>query len=714
MVYAENWSQPSILELARSGNFQALNYWIDSLLRPEGIYARVEQAQAGCVQILVEFQRGFAPENTLLGSTLREGLVKFICHQLWRLNSPAVEGVRIHARLAGEPEILWKQSVRIVTPANRNQRRYRSLLVVDWVKFKTYRSLLLVGSALASFILGCWVSYHEAVALRLMSPVSAYQQAAVMSGPPLKRPDAVQAALELVPVVQQKQVANPYDPTVTLMFGGNVNLSDAIAASAGNDYHWAFANMDEYRQADVSMVNLENPLTRSTLGSGKKQLNFKADPESVKVLTAGGVDIVNLANSHAMDYEEPGLVETINTLNNAGIAHLGAGRDLKEARRPDIIEVKGQRIAYLGYYDADLNAADQGKAGTNPRRNHRVAEDIRALKGQVDWIIVNYHWGVELADYPGDWQIDLARFTIDQGADLVVGHHPHVLQGAEVYKGRPIVYSLGNFIFGGNARSDYDTAVLKVSLKDRNMKVEFLPVEVKKFQPKVVNGAAGDRILKRVEQISSIFDRPMRSSVVLEAPINPGLAPKTPNSTLPGAAKSDTYGPGSASPVPLTGETNLPGPGQPKPTPILPAVPDLPKQPDNSSVLQNGTGPAMESSPPPSQDLPPRIYRTKPEKPSREPDPFTKEPFIKEPFISPPSPSSGGVLSPQSYLPSTGDVSFKLALKEQATNRVVPSKSSDRSGLRLALPPIAANVGTASGNPREDTGAAKGCSTVDS
>jgi poly-gamma-glutamate capsule biosynthesis protein CapA/YwtB (metallophosphatase superfamily) len=692
MVYAENWSQPSILELARSGNFQALNYWIDSLLRPEGIYARVEQAQAGCVQILVEFQREFAPDTTLLGSTLREGLVKFICHQLWRLNSPAVEGVRIHARLAGERDILWKQSVRIVTPANRQRRRYRSLLLVDWVKFKTYRSLLLVGSALASFILGCWVSYHEALTLRLVSPVSGYQQAAVISGPPAKRADTVQAALEVVPVVQQKQVANPYDPTVTLMFGGNVNLSDALGASAGNDYHWAFANMDEYRQADVAMVNLENPLTRSKLGSGKKQLNFKADPESVKVLTAGGVDIVNLANSHAMDYAEPGLVETMNTLDNSGIQHQGAGRDIKEARRPDIIEVKGQRIAYLGYYDADLHAADQGKAGTNPRRNNRVAEDIRALRGQVDWIIVNYHWGVELADYPGDWQIDLARFTIDQGADLVVGHHPQVLQGAEIYKGRPIVYSLGNFIFGGNARRDYDTAVLKVSLKDRNMKVEFLPVEVKKFQPKVVKGAAADRILKHVEQISSIFDRPMRSSVVLEAPMNLGTAPKTPSSPLPGATKSGTYGPGRGSGA-SDGESNLQGPGQPKPTLILPALPPAPKQPDNSSFFPNGTGPAIESNPPRNLNLPPRIYRTQPQNPSGEADPFTKEPFIKEPFISPPSPSQGAVQSPQSYLPPTRAVSFEVALKEQPTSTIVPGTSSDRSGPRIALPPIAGSIG---------------------
>jgi Bacterial capsule synthesis protein PGA_cap len=278
---------------------------------------------------------------------------------------------------------------------------------------------------------------------------------------------------------------------------------------------------------------------------------------------------------------------------------------------------------------------------------------------------------------------------------LVVGHHPHVLQGAEVYKGRPIVYSLGNFIFGGNARSDYDTAVLKVSLNDRNMKVEFLPVEVKKFQPKVVNGAAGDRILKHVEQISSIFDRPMRSSVVLDAPINGGTAaPKTPNTTLPGAAKSGTQRVPS-SPVPLTGESNMPDPGQPKPTLILPAVPTVPKQPDNSSLFQNGAGPAIESSPPPSQDLPPRIYPAQPKNPSREPaDPFTKEPFIKEPFISPPSPSSGGAISPQSYLPPTRDLSFKVALKEQPKQAIVPGgKSSDRSKPQIALPSIAANLG---------------------
>jgi poly-gamma-glutamate synthesis protein (capsule biosynthesis protein) len=224
------------------------------------------------------------------------------------------------------------------------------------------------------------------------------------------------------------------------------------------------------------------------------------------------------------------------------------------------------------------------------------------------------------------------------------------------------------------------------------MKVEFLPVEVKKFQPKVVKGAAAERILKHVEQISSIFDRPMRSSVVLEAPMNLGTAPKTPSSPLPGATKSGTYGPGPGSRA-SDGESNLQGPGQPKPTLILPALPPAPKQPDNSSFFPNGTGPAIESNPPRNLNLPPRIYRTQPQNPSGEADPFTKEPFIKEPFISPPSPSQGAVPSPQSYLPPTRAVSFEVALKEQPTSTIVPGTSRNRSGPRIALPPIAGSIG---------------------
>ncbi|NET39342.1 MAG: CapA family protein, partial [Cyanothece sp. SIO1E1] len=153
---------------------------------------------------------------------------------------------------------------------------------------------------------------------------------------------------------------------------------------------------------------------------------------------------------------------------------------------------------------------------SNPLREDWIAEDIEAIRNQVDWIVVNYHWGMELAAYPADWQIELAHFTIDQGADLVVGHHPHVLQGAEIYKGRPIAYSLGNFIFGGNSRSDYDTATLKVALNEDQMKVEFLPVEVRAYQPKVVKGDRADQILQQIEQVSDIFEQPLQSPAILD------------------------------------------------------------------------------------------------------------------------------------------------------------------------------------------------------
>jgi poly-gamma-glutamate capsule biosynthesis protein CapA/YwtB (metallophosphatase superfamily) len=528
MVYAENILQPSLLELARRGDFRAIAYIIDSYLRPQGIFARVGADQKGCLQVLVEFQQ----------EPVAERLVKSICHLLWKINSPTVQGVRVMARLMGEPEILWKQSVRIITPANciQSQTAVRSL---DPIKFQTFRALLMMGSTMASFILGCWISYYDVIALH-KARLTPIQAPVAMTAPPSKRPDTVQAALETVPVVRHEAVAQPHDPTVTLMFGGDVTLSDHFETVVGDDYEWAFEKLNEYREADVAMVNLENPLTRSTLSRPNKQFNFKADPEAVQVLTQGGIDIVNLANNHTMDYEEPGLVETLETLEKAGIHSVGAGRDLTEARRPEILEVKGQRIAYLGYYDANFHAAGEDIAGTNPlqeEHQQRVAEDIRAIRDQVDWVIVNYHWGIELEDYPAAWQIELAHATIDNGADLVVGHHPHVLQGAEIYKGRPIVYSLGNFIFGGNSRTDYETAVLKVSLKaDRQMKVEFLPVEVRRYQARIVRGRQGDQILSSIERLSRIFDQPMYSPIVLhpsDSPVEsvdrPPTQPTAPN-----------------------------------------------------------------------------------------------------------------------------------------------------------------------------------------
>ncbi len=531
--------QPSAIELARQGNFRAIADWINTYLIPQGICVNVESRWRGCLQIQVECQR--VPPQ--------EYLVRFICHCLWKLNSEFIEGARIIGKMAGDPKILWEQTVKILTPAYRQKkkrsRRYKRspsvmsekftkisrvwaatshrFSLINLLEFKIVRSLLISGVAITAFIFGSWLSYSYIQKTRSQSITPAVTRSAVITpqrktliAPKLdsKRPKTVQTALESVPVIPQS-VVNTEDPNVTLMFAGDVSLGDNYENKLPKDLDKTFAKIEEYRKADVAMVNLENPLTQATTMRQDKSYNFKAPIESVKVLQEAGVDIVNLANNHIMDYENNGLEDTIKTLDRANIQYLGAGKDTKEARRPKIIEVKGQRIAYLSYDMTELSAADTEKAGTNLGKQEKITEDIKAIRNQVEWIIINFDWGAELTNQPEQWQIDLARFSIDQGADVIVGYHPHTLQGAEIYKDRPIAYSLGNFIFGGNSRSDYDTAVLKVSLNDKKMKVEFLPVEVRKYQPQIVKGESAERIFKNIERMSNMFDNPMKSPTIL-------------------------------------------------------------------------------------------------------------------------------------------------------------------------------------------------------
>ena len=573
MNYTPTLAQTSLFQLASSGDFQAITQWINEKLKPEGISARIAKQTTGYLQVLVEFQ----------GEPSVDRLIKLICHRLCQLNSPVLERVKIVGRLTGSSNILWKHSVRINSHTKINLNKQSNLAnKTDNLEFQTFRSLILISSAVAAFILGIWVSYYSVLVRNSISG------------------KWVETAIGKERVVKHTKVVNSKDSMVTLMFGGDVNLSNLVK----KDYKLPFAKMDEYRAADLSIVNLENPLTRSTLNNTNQQQKSTVNPSYVKALTSGGVDIVNLANDHTLGYEQKDLLETIETLKDAGIHSLGAGKTKKEARRPKIIEVKGQKIAYLNYYDTDIQPTAPS-VNVNSRNKDRISSDIQILREQVDWIIVNYHWGVELSEYPGDWQIDMARMTIDQGADLVVGHHPKVLQGAEIYQGRPIVYSLGNFIFGdtSNKESDYETAVLKVSLKPGKMKVELLPVVVSKYQPQIVKGEKGKEILKHIAQISSIFHQPMRTPVVINT-INldfnfVGI------DSLPMEVNSNTLS-----------------------TPILPKLP--PKSPKDALGSHNNS--EVEASPDTNNNFSIRPILD-PKAIPQQGDPFIKEPFIKEPFI---------------------------------------------------------------------------------
>ena len=167
------------------------------------------------------------------------------------------------------------------------------------------------------------------------------------------------------------------------------------------------------------------------------------------------------------------------------------------------------RFAFFAYYGthkhSDSFPAQKDSAGTAARQLNIIQEDMEKFRNRVDYIVVNFHWGDEKAEYPGSDQIFFAHSVIDAGADLIVGHHPHVLQGVEKYNDKIIAYSLGNFIFGGNSRPEYDTAVLKVELTKKTKTFSMLPVHVTYWQPELLNGEKGKNLVEYIKKISGRF-----------------------------------------------------------------------------------------------------------------------------------------------------------------------------------------------------------------
>ncbi len=301
------------------------------------------------------------------------------------------------------------------------------------------------------------------------------------------------------------------DSLVHLMFAGDVTLANHFENHVGYDLSYPFKYLDWFGQADISMVNLENPLTRRGKPADKL-FTFRTKPEYVHILQAAGIDIVTLANNHIYDYGAQGLYDTIRILDKGGIRHVGAGGTLPEARRPVVFRKKGLRLAYLAYYGlgrhSDSHPATEDSAGTALRNLNYIREDIQQIREQVDVVIINFHWGIEKENYPQPDQRAFAHAVIDAGADFIIGHHPHVLQGIEKYKGKLIAYSLGNFIFGGNSRRYERSIVLEILINPKNAgeyRVRVHPVEIKNWQPAAAGQEVRKKVVEDLRQFSSVF-----------------------------------------------------------------------------------------------------------------------------------------------------------------------------------------------------------------
>jgi poly-gamma-glutamate synthesis protein (capsule biosynthesis protein) len=287
------------------------------------------------------------------------------------------------------------------------------------------------------------------------------------------------------PVRAQTQAV---DDTLTLGVTGDIMLGSwliDLLDDRGAD--WPFGEvLPVLRSTDLLVGNLESPFLSDTTGitPAEKTYTFAVPPARVETLTAGGFDLVGLANNHILDYGPAGLFETWTVLDSAGIAHVGTGLDRAGAHTHTTLDRMGRRVAFLAYSHTFPEEfwATSDRPGTAHASDEGLAREVGRAAAAADLVVVMFHWGGELLEEPREYQRILARIAIDNGADLVIGHHPHTIQPLEWYRGRLIAYSLGNFIFGSYTTTAKGAILLVRFSEDRPTGADLYPIDVNNFR----------------------------------------------------------------------------------------------------------------------------------------------------------------------------------------------------------------------------------------
>src|SRR3990172_5028995 len=293
-----------------------------------------------------------------------------------------------------------------------------------------------------------------------------------------------------------------------IMLGGR---TEPYLIKHGPDYSFR-DTLPILRQADVIVGNLECPISTRGRAVENKTFTLRAGPIAVEALKKGGVRVVTLANNHAMDFVPLALQDTLATLTENGILYTGAGMNLEDARAAAMLKVNETTVVFLSYsltFPLDFFAS-AGRPGTAPGYADFVRADIQKVRQTADIVVVSFHWGAERMTTAKDYQIELGRQSIDWGADLVLGHHPHVLQELEVYKGRLIAYSLGNFVFGSQSNRTNTSIILLCTFRKHSLvKIEAVPLDINnyrvEYQPRVLTGRAGQAVLNDLNAASRRF-----------------------------------------------------------------------------------------------------------------------------------------------------------------------------------------------------------------
>jgi len=264
------------------------------------------------------------------------------------------------------------------------------------------------------------------------------------------------------------------------------------------------------KEADLAFANLECPLSNN----GRILGMFRADPVFAEGLKEAGFRIVSVANNHVFDAGEEGFEETLKHLDRMSIRYAGGGHNLAEARQPVVVEIKGCRIGFLAYSQFSDNGfaydlASEDGAGILPFSMPVILEDIQNSRSAADVLVISLHWLSANTPFIHNKARDCAYKMIHAGADMIVGHHPHVYKAVEIYNGKPIFYSLGNLIFGHFQKHWGHNLTAKVMVHEKRIKeIELIPISGvgdQLFQPTPLIGKEAEKVLDHLAKISALF-----------------------------------------------------------------------------------------------------------------------------------------------------------------------------------------------------------------
>ena len=357
------------------------------------------------------------------------------------------------------------------------------------------QKMMLAGGGLLLLLLVIIFSAHACISSRKAAEAAALQKA--QEEATAKKAEEAAKAAQKDPVSLTISVVGDCTLGTDETFDYDTSLN-AYYDSNGKDYF--FQNVKSIFAADdLTIANFEGTLTDSDAREDKT-FAFKAPAEYAQILTSGSIEAVNTANNHSHDYGDQSYTDTLTALDNEGITHFGYDDTA-------VMDIKGVKVGLVGIYELNDHLG----------REQQLKDNIAKVKADgAELVIVIFHWGNETETVPDTNQMTLGRLAIDEGADLVCGHHPHVLQGIETYKGKNIVYSLGNFCFGGNSSpSDMDTMIFQQTFTITSNAVQadnvtnIIPCSISSadgynnYQPTPATGDEATRIKSKIDERSA-------------------------------------------------------------------------------------------------------------------------------------------------------------------------------------------------------------------